>query len=407
MLKFKLMKRRSTTPVSKSRASKKGSLVAAAILMSASTPLALSTTRVHADSFDTQMSALQSQINQYQSQANTLQAQANTLQNQIGVLQAQANALQDQINLSQTKLDQLNQQIADTEKKIQDSKDALGATLANMYVDNSISPLEMLASSSNVGDYLDKQSYRSSMTDQLQQTIATINALKDSLTKDKAQVESVLAQQNAQKNSLAATQAQQQQLLQETQGQEAQYQQLVTASQQKLQAVADQQRAYYQSLLASSGGNASAGVSGSFQWANLYPADGGYSCGGGYPYCSSPDTMVDPWGLYNRECVSYVAWALQARFGKYVGSFNGAGNAEQWPSSAPAYSGATRVYDPQPGDAAILPASGFAPIGHAMIVESVSGGWIHVSQYNMYGAHGYSTMDIKNSGVIFLRFPSR
>lgn len=407
MLKSTLMKLWSTTPVSKSLASK-GSIVAAAILMAASTPLAMSV-RVHADSYDDQMSALQAQINQYQGQANQLQAQANTLQNQIAALQAQANAIQDQINLSQAKLDQLNQQIADTEQKIQTNKDALGATLANIYVDNGISPLEMLASSSNVGDYIDKQSYRSAMTDTLQQTIAQINALKDKLTNDKTQVESVMAQQNAQKNSLAATQAQQQQLLQQTQGQEAAYQQLVSAAQAQLQSVANQQRAYYQSLLASSGGSASSGVSGSFQWQNLYPADGGYSCGGGYTYCGAPDTVVDQWGLYNRECVSYVAWALQNRFGKYVGSFNGQGNAEQWPSSAVAYSGATRVYDPQPGDAVILPGgTAFAPIGHAMIVESVSSdGWIHVSQYNMYGGHGYSTMDIRNSGVIFLRFPSR
>jgi hypothetical protein len=41
-----------------------------------------------------------------------------------------------------------------------------------------------------------------------------------------------------------------------------------------------------------------------------------------------------------------------------------------------------------------------------MIVESVSGSDVFVSQYNMYGTGQYSTMWIKTSGVIFLRFPN-
>jgi len=203
---------------------------------------------------------------------------------------------------------------------------------------------------------------------------------------------------------LAANQAQQQALLNETQGEEATYQSLISSAQQSIANASAQQAAYYQSLLKSAGGGSS-GVYGSFSYKNW---SGDMGCSGGYSYCTAPDSEVDQWGLYNRECVSYVAWALQNRFGKYVGNFNGQGNAYQWPDSAPAYSGAVRVYDPQPGDAVILPQSGnFAPIGHAMIVDSVNGAWMHVSQYNMYGTHGYSEMDVENSGVILLRFPNK
>ncbi|MBI3889533.1 CHAP domain-containing protein, partial [Candidatus Saccharibacteria bacterium] len=114
------------------------------------------------------------------------------------------------------------------------------------------------------------------------------------------------------------------------------------------------------------------------------------------------------YGLYYRECVDYVAWALEARFGKKVNHFGGQGNAAQWIYSAPANSGATRVSTPQRGDAVILPVSGsFAPVGHAMIVESVSGDTMHVSQYNFYGTGEYSTMDVKNSGVVLLRFQDK
>jgi surface antigen len=41
-----------------------------------------------------------------------------------------------------------------------------------------------------------------------------------------------------------------------------------------------------------------------------------------------------------------------------------------------------------------------------MVVESVSGSTVHVSQYNFYGSGAYSSMDIQNSGVIYLRFPN-
>jgi len=166
--------------------------------------------------------------------------------------------------------------------------------------------------------------------------------------------------------------------------------------------ISSQQQAYYQSLLSRGAGNA--GVVGSFQYSGW---SGNQGCGGGYPYCGPQDTSIDPWNLYNRECVSYVAWALEARFGKSVKPFHGDGNAMDWTYSAPRWSGAFRVSTPQPGDVVILPAmSGFAPIGHAMIVESVNGNSMRVSQYNFYGTGQYSTMTIQNSGVVLLRFPN-
>jgi surface antigen len=64
---------------------------------------------------------------------------------------------------------------------------------------------------------------------------------------------------------------------------------------------------------------------------------------------------------------------------------------------------------PEVGSVAILPPTpGFAPIGHAMVVESIQGGgWVHVSQYNFGGSHEYSTMDIATSGVVFVHFQNR
>ena len=379
---------------------KRLSLISLAALLMVSTPLAY-VEQARADQWDDQIAALQARADADQAQANAYRAKADTLQNKLDQINARIAALQSRIQANNLKRDKLTQEIADNQQKLTEAQDLLGNILANLYVDDNVTAIELLASSKNIGDYIDKQEYRSSVRDQLNGIISQVKELKAQLESEKKAVDKVLQQLNAQNNELSAQEATQQQLVNETRGQEAAYQDLVNQARDQMAAAAAQQRAYYASLLASGSGNS--GVVGSFQY---WGWSGNQGCSGGYAYCGGQDSYVDPWGLYNRECVSYVAWSLSARYHKYVGNFNGQGNAYQWPSSAPAFSGAVRVYSPQPGDAVILPAtSGFAPLGHAMIVEQVSGANVLVSQFNFYGTGEYSTMYIKTTGVIFLRFP--
>jgi len=394
------MKRLITTSSRRSLVTRLG-LIGMAVVLAVSTMTAY-VQKVLADQWDNQISSLQSQANQYQSQADQLRAQGDTLQNKLNEITASVNALQLKIQVNQAKYDQLQAQIQENEKKLNQAQDVMGTVLADLYVDSDVSSVELLASSQNIGDFVDKQEYRNSVRDQLTTLIGQVKTIKKQLEDNKAAVVKVLADLDLQKKQLVAQQADQQQLVDQTRGEEAAYQQLVNNTRNQMAAVQAQQQAYYQSLLRSSGGGNS-GVVGSFSY---WGWSGNVSCGGGYPYCGGQDTMIDPWNLYNRECVSYVAWAIANRFGRDVEPFHGDGNAYQWPGSAPAWSGAVRVSSPQPGDAVILPATaGFAPIGHAMLVESVNGDDILISQYNMYGTGQYSTMHIRPTGVIFLRFP--
>ncbi len=395
------MKRLSTTPVSKGKVTK-SALVATAVVMAISGPFTLMQ-RAHADQYDNQIAALRQQMSQYQNQANALGAKAATLQAALDQITAQKNAIIAQINLSQKQYDDLQAQINATQKQIADNKDALGQIIADMYVDGSITPLEMLASSKNIADYVDQQQYRQSIQSNLSQTINQINALKSKLEQSQKDVATVMEQQKTQNAQLAAKEAEQQSLVAQTKGDEAAYQQLVNNTQSQIQSAAAQQRAYYASLQ-SQGSNFDSGTYGSFEYANW---SGNQGCGGdGYPYCGTQDSYADPWQLLNRECVSYGAWRIDHVYGKNVQGFDGFGMAYQWGQGYA--KGATRVYDPQPGDAVVLmPIAGFAPVGHLMVVESVNGDWVHVSQYNFLGTGEYSTMDIKKTGVIFLRFPSK
>lgn len=407
----KILSKKTTTRIS---------LTFMALMIAVSVPIAM-VQKVSADEYDDKIAALQRDIDSYNAQAIQLASQARTLQSAVASLRSQAEVIQAQIDISQAKYDKLVAQITDTEEQIKNNQVALGKTIASMYVDDQVTPLEMLASSKNISDYLDKQEYRTSVRTQLTSTITRIKDLKLQLDQQKTDVRIVLDKQQAQKASLVATQTQQQDLLNQTQGQEAAYQQLVASNQQKLTAVAADQRAYYQSLL-NSGKDVGSGVSGDFAYAHW---SGNQGCSGGYPWdalgsngsrygCAYPldgteyVTYVDSWQLFNRECVSYAAWAIDNRFDKIVNGFNGAGMPNQWIYNI----SATRVYDPQPGDAVILPptSDNFAPVGHLMVVESIDNSKeypTHVSQFNFYGTGEYSTMDIKNSGVIFLRFQNR
>jgi peptidoglycan hydrolase CwlO-like protein len=376
-------------------------LVSLAVLFSVSVPVAY-IQQAAADQYDDQINSLRAQADQYQGQANQLRAQADTLQNKLDEINAQIAALQAKIQANQARHDQLQQKIQENQTKLENSQNLLGEVLANLYVDNGVTAVEMLASSANISDFVDKQEYRSSVRDQLNSLINDVKDIKAKLENDKKEVEKIMAELDLQNQQLGAVQADQQKLVNETRGEEAAYQQLVSSARDQMASVQSQQQAYYASLVAKGGGGS--GVVGSFSY---WGWSGNQGCAGGYPYCGGQDTTIDPWNLYNRECVSWVAWALENRFGKSVMPFHGDGNAYQWPYSAPSWSGAFRVPSPQRGDAVILPADGgFAPIGHAMIVESVSGDDIFVSQYNMYGTGQYSTMHIHSSGVIFLRFPN-
>ncbi len=386
------MKRRSTTPVSLSLTAR-AAVVACAVLMAVSMPVQIGST-AYADSYDEQIKALQAQIDSYNSNAAQLDKQADSYQAAVNRLSAQINTIQAQIELSQAKRDKYIAQIKDSEQQIADNKQVLGETIANMYVDSDISPLEMVASSKNIGDYLDKQAQRQAVQDQLSQTVEKIEALKKRLEKQKTAVErEILNQKNAQ-DLLADKKAEQRKLVKQTRGQESKYRAL---SKEKKSQIA-QVRAEQAEAIRRAAAAAARQFGG--RWGSIPP---GVPGGGGYPgvWANAPlDAYVDPWGLYTRECVSYAAWKV-ASTGRFVPNFGGYGNANQWPATTAAY-GIPHGTTPKVGSVAILDVGYY---GHAMYVEAVNDdGTITVSDYNyawdgLYRVHKWSA-----SGLTYIYF---
>jgi peptidoglycan hydrolase CwlO-like protein len=337
---------------------------------------------VRADQFDEQIRALQSQNNANQAASNQLAAQANSYADAINKLQVQISALQAAIAANQQKSDDIKQQIVQAEAELDHEKKVLGENIKAMYLEGKTSTLEMLASSKDLSDFVDKQQSRNAVQSKVKDTMAKITALQQQLKSQQEQLQQLIKDQQAQNTQLSAAQAQQSQMLAYTEGQKSAYDQQIRSNNSQISSLRAQQAAANAKL----GGRAIAGD----------PGHGGYPA---YLDNAYQDSLIDPWGMYNRECVSYTAWKVYQTFG-HMPYWGGHGNANQWPASARA-DGISTGTVPRAHSVAISMGGAY---GHAMWVEAVSGSTIYVSQYNYDLAGHYSEMSINGSGLIYIYF---
>ena len=359
--------------------------MAVAVLVAGSGVFALGS-HVFARDYEAEIKAKEQEASKYNSEASRLGEMADNLQSELDKINGQITAIQGQIVDSQKKIDNLNAQIKRNELLIKQRRKAMGQVLADMHVDDQISPLEMLASSNSIGDYIDKQEQRSSLRTSLNGKIKEIKALQKKLEENKKLVENTLRDQEAQRNVLSSKQSEKAKLVADTKNDQNAYSALAQKRNSEVAKLREEQAAANRRAL----GN---GVS----------IPGGIPGGGGYPgvWANAPlDAYVDPWGLYTRECVSYVAWKIHST-GRYVPHFGGAGNANQWPSTA-ARHGISSGSTPKAGAAAVM---NIGYYGHVMYVESVNGdGTITVSDYNFAWDGLYRNYTRSASGLTYIYF---
>jgi surface antigen len=356
-------------------------------LAAATTPI------VRADQFDQQIKDLQSQNSGASASVGQLQAQANTYQDAISQLQAQIGALQGQITDNQNKQASLAQQITDKQNEIIHQRAVLGDDIKAMYVDGQITTIEQLATSKDLSDFVDKEEYRNTIQTTIQNTLKQIASLQQQLQGQKAQIDQLLTDQKSQQSQLASAQSQQNSLLAYNQQQQTAYTQQIQANSSKISDLRRQQAAANAALFASGNGtHLIAGNNGNDTYPNSWRN-------------ASQDSLIDSWGMYNRECVSYTAWKVAAS-GRHMPYWGGVGNANQWDDDARA---ANIPVDgnPKVGDVAI---KNSGPYGHAMYVEHVyADGAIYVSQYNAslngtYSEAYISAATISAYDLVFIHF---
>lgn len=179
------------------------------------------------------ITALEARIAASQAEANRLGQEANSLQNELNRLSAEKAVIQGQIDLNQAKYEQLVTRIADNERKMKAQQKVMSDAIGDLSIANTTSPIELLASSNSIGDYIDQQEYSSSIRDQLETSIDLIKKLKAELSKQKKEVEAILSQQKIQRDELAHKESEQAELVATTRSQEANYQALVGDLQQQ------------------------------------------------------------------------------------------------------------------------------------------------------------------------------
>ncbi|MHB8643452.1 MAG: CHAP domain-containing protein [Gaiellaceae bacterium] len=134
----------------------------------------------------------------------------------------------------------------------------------------------------------------------------------------------------------------------------------------------------------------------------------------GYPYASRcPEAgiadKVDRWGMYECNCTSYVAWALQANGQSIDWFIRGAMNAWNWPHVA-GLDGIPVGTRPRAGAVAVWPKES-PPFGHLAYVSAVEpNGTFDIAEYNASIFEPF-VFDVRKGvrarGVTFIYVPAR
>lgn len=349
-------------------------------------------------SLQTQINELSQENAQKSQQVQGLQVEADGLEATIAGLQQQIDGLQSQINANNERKAQLEQQIAEAEAELARQRTLLGQNIKTMYLEGQLSTLEVLASSQNLSDFVNKEEYRTSVQEKIKATLNKITDLKHQLGQQKTEVEVLLKEKQEIQNQILAQRNEQDRLLGLNQSQQSTLNKEIKDNFARITELKRQQ---------------------AIENARLFGGSGGQLGGGGYPWgyaacyhtgqvegpCPNYDWAVNGsiwnWqtgGYGFRNCTDWVAYRVRVA-GGYVPS--GLGNAKLWDDRAPAY-GYTVSGTPRVGAAAVSN-SGF--YGHVMYVEAVNAdGSIVVSDYNRAGTGKYDMNQLSASTASNLNY---
>ncbi len=363
-------------------------LIATAVILVA----AMFGNQVLADKFDRQIKQLESQINDYSNQAGNLRKRAQSLSAEIAALEAQKTEISNQLVKTEAEIAELKAKIKDLEQKIAQNREVLGDMIVKIYLSHQTTTLERIASSKNLADFMDDEAKLNTIRYNLNNKIKEIKSQKKVLKRKEAEQRQLLETQKQQKAAIIKKEQEKSDLLSQTKNSEAAYRDMISKNNSRIDQLKEEQR--LANLAAAQNNKITSGD----------PNHGGYPAYLDYP--RAQDSLVDPWGMYNRECVSYTAWKvhqayLQDNSRHDMPYWGGHGNAKQWPWSA-RQAGIPTGYTPRPKSVAIW-MSGY--YGHAMWVEYIKpNGMVHVSQYNVNVAGRYSEMDIDPNSAIYIYF---
>lgn len=354
--------------------------------------------------YNAEIKKLQTQNATNESTRNNLQTSAATLQEKIASLQTTINALDGLIKSNESIQGELAVKIADNAARIVREQTILNDSIRQLYIENDMTMLEKMASSKTLSDYVDKEQYTLSAQAEVTRGLERIDTLKAEQQKQKDQVEQLIKDSSAMQSQLSNDKQEVSRLLAMNESEQANYSQSIASNNSQITDLERQQaeenarflRA--QAALAAAAQRKATGPVTQMAAPSNVSAVNGYS----YPWASAPwpNDLPDPWGMYQRQCVSYTAWKVSAS-GRHMPNWGGRGNANQWDDNARA-AGMAVDGSPRVGDVAVRNAGTY---GHVMYVEAVnSDGSINISQYNSNWDGRYSEARIFPGDLVFIHF---
>jgi hypothetical protein len=122
--------------------------------------------------------------------------------------------------------------------------------------------------------------------------------------------------------------------------------------------------------------------------------------------------IVDPWGMYECNCTSFVAWALTVNRERTDWFIRGSMDAWNWPNVA-RIAGLRVDHAPAVGAVAVWPNLA-RPFGHVAYVSGLGpGNTIDVAEYNFPGLNGFESFGfdtrsfVPHGGAVFIHVPPR
>jgi len=317
---------------------------------------------VRADDLQPLIDAVSKQIEANQAIVNQKQAEGDTLQNKLTAVQADLEAAKANLELTRLKIKQTKVRQLSTGRELTAQTTLLGQNIAAVYRQGGISPIELIAGSDNLSQYVGQQEYYSTLRRKIDENVAKIRTVKAELDDLDTQLTIKANEVRLQTEAISVKEAELAELLGKTRGEEGAYRVLVDADKTRLSTLRAQQAA---AIAAQSAGR-------------------DYSLTSEYPWAAAepfPSAGVDPWGFYYRQCTSYAAWR-RANLGKPIPSwgFLGPADAKEWPKWGKQFN--MRVdAEPEVGALGVYAAGEY---GHVMVVEAITqkGQQVLVSEFN-------------------------
>lgn len=360
---------------------------------------------VSADRFDEQIRKLQQENAGRENALAGLRGDASDLQGAIALLREQLSQVQSEINANIAKQAEIQKNIEANEAELAQQRGILGADIKAMYVDGDISTIEMLATSKNLSDFVDKEAYRNAVQKQIQETLKKINKLQAELQTQKDEVDKLLLQQRAQQEQLNANKAEQARLLSLNQQQQAEFNAQIKGANSEIAELRRKQAEENCRIFGCGGGILGGG---GYPWGYAKCIHTGQVEGSCYNYDWAVNGQIYNWstgGWGYRNCTDWVAFRSGGRVpsASLMHAYGGGGHAKYW-DDAGSSMGKPTDSSPSAGDTAVSNAGGY---GHVMYVEEVHGdGSIDISDYNRAGTGKYDTSTFEKVGDGEYRSPT-